>query len=82
MLGPLCAVVRGERIARQYGKQLQRKCGEAGQIRPASQTVDKARLAQRCKGIISPILEMTMEYAGFIGNRATGQPMMESGSGK
>lgn len=26
-------------------------------------------------GIISPIPEMTMEYIGFIGNRATGQPI-------
>jgi len=27
------------------------------------------------KGIISPIPEMTMEYVGFIANRATGQPI-------
>ena len=26
-------------------------------------------------GVISPIPEMTMEYIGFIGNRATGQPI-------
>jgi uracil phosphoribosyltransferase len=27
------------------------------------------------KGIISPLPEMTMEYIGFIANRATGQPI-------
>jgi len=27
------------------------------------------------KGIISPVPEMTMEYVGFIANRATGQPI-------